>query len=493
MSENRESIAVNQQDRPASTTRVVKIDAGDPADWKVRRGLGGIPGPVREYPDFPDMTPLWRDARVNLVRSYDWMSRLDTRNNPTSLFPDWDADPEDPASYNFSATDQWVESVHSIGADVLFNFSSSIPSNKLPAIDVEKYGRVVEQIIRHYSAGWANGPAKSIRMYEFGDQPDFGPLHFEGPAVEFFKMYEAFATAAKRVDEGLIVGGDALAFPLNAGADYREGFLTYVRERDVPLDFFSYLCFADATRDPMDFVYVAKEMRNMLDGLGFTEVELMLSYWNYLAIPSLDAPSAEKAAFQAVVSIYLQDTPIDYAIFFRADSGKDPHYGFTDPAGVFDREGAPDERAAALELIGKAISGQRLAASGSDESGFACAASLDGDVARVLVANFVAPDWALEKREANEHRFRVPIGPNRLEIVYQLPPQREGLASAGVESASISLTNLPWKGRTVSISQRSLTGEPTAPVRAQVSDSGSVSLDVAVEPQSVLLIELTAS
>src|SRR3712207_145427 len=89
--------------------RVLEIDAGDVRGWRSHKGVGGIPGPVPEHPDFPDMTPLWREAGVTLVRSFDWISRLDTRNNPASLFPDWDAPVDDPASYNFAATDEWVE------------------------------------------------------------------------------------------------------------------------------------------------------------------------------------------------------------------------------------------------------------------------------------------------------------------------------------------------------------------------------------------------
>nr|WP_246324706.1 hypothetical protein [Petropleomorpha daqingensis] len=470
----------------------MEIDAGDARDFRSHKGLGGIPGPLPEHPDFPDMTPLWREAGVTLVRSYDWISRLDTRNNPASLFPDWDADPTDPASYNFAATDQWVQAVHSIGADVLFTFASAIPANKLPALDVDKYGVVVEHVVRHYARGWADGPARPIRMYEFGDQPDLGPLHFEGPADDFFAMYEAFCAAVKRVDDTLVVGGPSLAFPLNPDADYREGFLSFVRERRLPLDFFSFLWFVDPTRDPLDFRFVAGEMRALLDSYGFDDTELMLSYWNYLAIPSNDAPSPEKAAFQAAAAIYLQDTPVHHALFFRADSGRDPHYGFVDPAAIYNREGSPDERAMAFSFIGQAMTGQRLAVTGGDEAGFACLASRDGDRARILIANFVAPESALTARNSDEFRFRIPIGPKHIELSYRLPPQRDGLASAGVESAQVRLTNLPWKGRAVSISQRSLRGELGATREELVTDSGSLDLDVEIEPQSVVLVELAA-
>ncbi|WP_460579437.1 GH39 family glycosyl hydrolase [Humibacter ginsengisoli] len=430
---------------------------------------------------------------MQLIRSYDWVSRLDTRDNPESLFPDWNADPSDPNSYNFAATDHWVNAVHSIGADVLFNFASAIPSNKLPAMDVEKYGRVVEHIVRHYADGWANGPEKPIRMYEFGDQPDFGPLHFTGTATEFFSMYEAFCAAVKRVDPALIVGGPSLGFPLNAGTSFRESFLAFVRDNGLPLDFFSFLWFADATRDPMDFRFVAAEMRRLLNSYGFTKTELMLSYWNYLGIPNSEAPLNEKAAFQAVSEIYLQDTAVDYALFFRADSGADPHYGFTDPAAVCGPDGSPDARTVTFGWMGRVFSGHRLAVDGGDEAGFACAASIDGDRIRILIANFVAPEIALAPRESDECKFRVPLGAERIELGFRLPPQRTGLASRCVTSARVHLTNLPWAGRVVSIAEQSLNREQRAAYREGVSDSGSIDLDVQIDLQSVVLIELSVS
>lgn len=476
----------------ASRTRTLVVDAGSQSAFRPLNGVGGVPGPVDEYPEFPDMTPLWHDAGVTVVRSFDWVSRLDTRDNPTSLFPDWSADVDDPASYNFAATDQWVQSVHDIGAEVMFTVASSIPRNKLPAEDVELYGRVVEHIVRHYSQGWADGPAKPIRIYEFGDQPDFGPLHFAGRPEEFYAMYRAFCEAVHRVDPTLTVGGPATAFPLEADAPYREGFLTFVRENELPLDFFSFLWFTDGSRDPLDYRHVSGQLRAVLDSHGFADTDLTLCYWNYLAVPSSSAPAAEKGAFQAATAVYLQDTVIDHAFFFRADSGRDPHYGFVDPGGVGDVDGLPDERSRALALAGRAMRGHRLAVTGGDESGLASIAGREEDCVRVLVANFVAPDSALAPRDEDRFTFRIPIGEQRIELGLNLPPQRADLASAGVEAVVIDLHQLPWAGRTVYATIASMSGAVEGRREVTVSDAGDAQLELALPPQSVLLVELTA-
>lgn len=237
---------------------------------------------------------------------------------------------------------------------------------------------------------------------------------------------------------------------------------------------------------------MSAELRALLDRHGFTDTDLTLCYWNYLAVPSSSAPAAEKGAFQAATAIYLQDTVIDHAFFFRADSGRDPHYGFVDPAGVGTADDAPDERSRALALAGRALRGHRLAVTGGDESGLACAAGRDGDVVRVLVANYVAPDAALVEREEDRFTFRIPIGAQRIELGFALPPQRRELASAGVASARVDIRNLPWAGRTVSITRTSTTGAVHGPSDSRVSDAGDIQLDFDLAPQSVFLVEFQA-
>ncbi|KEP72511.1 hypothetical protein HR12_44040, partial [Microbacterium sp. SUBG005] len=106
---------------------------------------------------------------------------------------------------------------------------------------------------------------------------------------EFYAMYRAFCEAVSRVDPSLTVGGPSLAFSLD-DAPYREGFLAFVRENDLPLHFYSFLWFTDAPATPLDYRYVSAELRAVLDRHGFTDTELTLSYWNYLAVPSSSAP-----------------------------------------------------------------------------------------------------------------------------------------------------------------------------------------------------------
>ena len=51
----------------ASPTRLLVVDASDESAFRPLNGVGGVPGPVGGYPQFPDMTPLWREAGVTVV------------------------------------------------------------------------------------------------------------------------------------------------------------------------------------------------------------------------------------------------------------------------------------------------------------------------------------------------------------------------------------------------------------------------------------------
>ena len=123
------------QETSASAT--LFVDAGRPVGtMRTLQGAAGMPGPARGAEQIPDVSGVWESARVRLVRTYDWVSRLDTVDNPDSLFPKWSADPHDPDSYNFDATDSWIRQVQAIGADILFTIASAVPSNKRPASDL---------------------------------------------------------------------------------------------------------------------------------------------------------------------------------------------------------------------------------------------------------------------------------------------------------------------------------------------------------------------
>lgn len=481
--------------RAGSSVTRVTVDAGAP-ESAIRPffGLAGVPGPAPGHGKFMDMSDIWRKARPNMVRSYDWVARLDTVDNPESLFPRWSADPTDPASYNFAAADEWVKQVRDVGAEVLFTIASAIPRNKLPTSDLPKYEAVVEHIVRHFAQGWGGGEAGRVSHWEFGDQPDFNKLHFAGTVAEFNAMFEAFARAVKRVDPALQVGGPGLAFPLNPDIGHREAFLDFLKSRGLPLDFFTFNWFSDATRDPMDLRIVSRALREMLDRRGFKNTRIFADSWNYLGIPANHAAGEETAAFATAAAIYAVDSPLDRANYFRADSGWDPHYGFMDPAGFLRPDGKTDQRVLAAQAIGQAMRGQRLPLTGGDDDGFAALATWDksADLVRVLIANHARPAKFAEPRQSDVFTFRIPIGAHREDMNFHLTPFRPVKAMQRPGQVSVELRNLPWKTRQLSVSRLLVDSAGGQTTRSVVNTKkGAVLLDVPLAAPSFALFEIS--
>lgn len=477
----------------------ILVDAGrDGADIRPMMAVAGVPGPIPGRPQFMDMGDSWSRGHVRMVRSHDWVARLDTVDNPDSLFPRWDADPHDPASYNFTAADLWVAQVNRIGAQVLFTIASAIPRNKLPAADLAKYEVVVEHIVRHFAQGWGKRPDDgagpgNVRHWEFGDQPDFGKLHFAGTTQQFHAMYAAFARAVKRVDPGLQTGGPGLAFPLNADGGHREAFLDFLRQNDLPLDFFSYNWFSDGTRDPMDQRVVAQRLRAVLDARGFQKTALVADSWNYLGIPVNHAPPAEAAAYLVAAGIYLVDSPLDRACYFRGDGGWDPHYGFQDPAGYLGPDGRTDQRMLAVESLGQALNGKRLEVRGGDEDGLAVLASRDGadGTVRVLVANHVRPAAFALPRPSDTLSFRVPIGAERVQMDFLLPPQRPAPTGPRPSGLSLTVLNRLWRSGRVTVKRLLVDRDGAQRSSFDVAPrKGGITLDAPVGPNAFALFEI---
>lgn len=455
--------------------------------------VAGVPGPIPGRAQFMDMSGSWTRGHVRMVRSHDWVARLDTVDNPDSLFPRWDADPQDPASYNFAAADQWVAQVNRLGAQVLFTIASAIPHNKRPAADLAKYETVVEHIVRHFVEGWGNGRPDSIRYWEFGDQPDFGKLHFAGTTEQFYAMYAAFARAVKRVDPRLQAGGPGLAFPLNADAGHREAFLDFVHEQKLPLDFFSYNWFSDGTRDPMDQRAVAQRLRAVLDAHGFQKTALVADSWNYLGIPVNHAPPAEAAAYIVAAGIYLVDSPLDRACYFRGDGGWDPHYGFQDPAGYLGPDGQTDQRMLAVEALGQTLNGKRLFVSGGDDDGLAVLASKDeaSGALRVLVANHVRPDAFAKPRSSDTLSFRVPIGAERVQMDFLLPPHRPVPVEPRPSQVSLTVMDQLWTSKRVTVNRLLVDKDGAQRSSMDLAPRrGAVMVDAPVGPNSFALFEI---
>src|SRR5271163_3954 len=220
-------------------------------------GVNGAPAAEFAGPAAPgaqsaapaDIAEFYRAARIDLIRTHDAFGPgdIDARfgdqkmpvtippaRNALSIFPDMNADPEDPKSYHFAPTDRLIASIKSAGAEPLFRIGRSIGAVADPPADLDKYAQIVRHIVLHYNKGWDKGFHYAIRYWEIWNEPDF-KVFWTGTPQLYYTLYDKTVRAIKSADEDALLGGPTISKPLDAGA-YREGFLDFVHSNGLPLD-----------------------------------------------------------------------------------------------------------------------------------------------------------------------------------------------------------------------------------------------------------------
>jgi hypothetical protein len=200
-----------------------------------------------------------------------------------AIFRNFDADPEDPASYDFTCTDNYLQTIEAAGTKTFYRLGSKIEHEvkkygTLVPKDYKKWAVICEHIIRHYTEEWADGFKMDIQYWEIWNEPDLDPDDAEdkrcwsGTRAQFFDFYHVAATHLKEAFPHLKIGGPAIAGKM----DWAEAFLAQLK---APLDFFSWHIYA---HEVDKIAEKTKRVRELLDKYGFTETESILNEWNYV-------------------------------------------------------------------------------------------------------------------------------------------------------------------------------------------------------------------
>ena len=228
-----------------------------------------------------------------------------------NIFRDFDADENDPASYDFTFTDLLIEELVNAGVEPYFRLGVTIECQAhikyyriTPPSDVEKWARVCEHIVRHYTEGWANGYRFTITYWEIWNEPDDCSCQpcWRGTNLDYFNLYTVTAKHLKACFPRIKVGGyascgcygiDTATDRDRGGRDFFWDFLAYIKEHGAPLDFFSWHAYEDVT----EIAVMDAWIRGELDRLGYEKTELHLNEWNpYHAEFGTGRHSAEAAA-----------------------------------------------------------------------------------------------------------------------------------------------------------------------------------------------------
>lgn len=266
-----------------------------------------------------------------------------------NLFPDFDADENDPKNYAFDMTDALLKALEANGVEPYFRLGITIenfvekgyaPRQVQPPKDFAKWGRICERIIRHYTEGWADGYRMKITYWEIWNEPENNPVIDRNPMwraafSEYIRFYGTVAPYLKAKFPHLKIGGyGSCGYYAGLGAGHvaaahssprmehfitcSHQFLKAVKENNWPLDFFSFHSYSA----PDEALRQVRFANDHLNEYGFTpdRTERHFNEWlPYVSHANLG--TAKQAAGIAAEMIELQNGPCDVACLYDARCG----------------------------------------------------------------------------------------------------------------------------------------------------------------------------
>ncbi|MBQ8897653.1 MAG: hypothetical protein IJY86_04155 [Clostridia bacterium] len=243
------------------------------------------------------------------------------------IFPRFEADPCDPASYDFACTDEAILACLDAGTQTFFRLGETIEHqikkhHTLPPADFKKWAVVCEHIIRHYNEGWADGLHLGIKYWEIWNEPDLdhddspNKRTWGGTEAQFHDFFETAAKHLKSCFPDLNIGGPASA----GNHGWVERFLCEMQKRNVPLDFLSWHIYCV---EPEQMLRSAYAFRAIMDKYGYEKAESICNEWNYVAdwgrdyVESLKViHGAKGAAFTMGCIALSQSAPVDMLMYY---------------------------------------------------------------------------------------------------------------------------------------------------------------------------------
>ena len=356
---------------------------------------------------------LYKAAGIPFARLHDVGFDNEHTVEIMSVFPKFEADENDPASYDFANTDMILRRLRDGGTEPFYRLGAEYEGwlakkyTIYPPKDPAKWARICEHIVAHCNEGWANGHRWNIEYWEIWNEPNLrntdtddgvNGTYWRGPRSKFEELFKVSLRHLKGRFPNLKFGGPAFA---GTGAKWGERIVKMLADEKIPLDFYSWHCY---TTDPRDLAKGARWVREMLDRHGFVRTENINDEWNYVKNFGKDMPyshhvehgrySEKGAAFTAAALCTFQDSPTDMAMYWCAKPA--------DMNGLFDViEGLPMRGYypfvvwSALRRLGTAVR------TGTDREDLfsAAAKSADADLqTRVAAANVLLAFFGFDDR-----------------------------------------------------------------------------------------------
>ena len=234
-----------------------------------------------------------------------------------NVFRNFDADENDPASYDFTFTDFLIKSLMDAGVEPYYRLGITIENQSYiktyhtdPPKDYDKWARICEHIIMHYNEGWADGFHYNITYWEIWNEPDninHEPSElWSGTPEQFYRLYDVAAKHLKSRFPNIKVGGySSWGFTAITAENPTEkhkyfleffiNFLEYITKHGSPIDFFSWHSYY---KTEITLVW-EKFIRTKLTEYGLGHIEDHLTEW--LPLVGQQCTAAQSAEIMATM------------------------------------------------------------------------------------------------------------------------------------------------------------------------------------------------
>ena len=266
-----------------------------------------------------------------------------------NVFPDFNADPEDPASYDFTWTDPLITSLMNAKVEPYYRLGVTIENEVWrkayrvnPPEDPEKWAKICAGVIRHYTKGWANGFEYDIKYWEIWNEPECTNgrrVMWTGTWEQYLELYDVTSKLLKAEFPEIKIGGYAsIGFyalkemdpestwckDCQSYIDLFLQFMQYIKDHNCPMDFFSWHSYDEPKYTALYANYVAEKLKEY----GYGHAEQHLNEWN---CGPQNRDKACHAAATAGFLISMQNSPVDIGMFYDARCGTSIYGGLFNP------------------------------------------------------------------------------------------------------------------------------------------------------------------
>ena len=266
-----------------------------------------------------------------------------------NVFPDFNADPEDPASYDFTWTDPLITSLMDSKVEPYYRLGVTIENEVWrkayrvnPPEDPEKWAKICAGVIRHYTKGWANGFEYDIKYWEIWNEPECTNgrrVMWTGTWEQYLELYDVTSKLLKAEFPEIKIGGYAsIGFyalkemdpestwckNCQSYIDLFLQFMQYIKDHNCPMDFFSWHSYDEPKYTALYANYVAEKLKEY----GYGHAEQHLNEWN---CGPQNRDKACHAAATAGFLISMQNSPVDIGMFYDARCGTSIYGGLFNP------------------------------------------------------------------------------------------------------------------------------------------------------------------